>query len=128
VAGERILVVDDNLANVKLARFVLERRGFVVRVATNGPEAMREIEAAPPRLVLMDLQLPGVDGLTLTRQLKAAERTRGIVIVAFTAFAMEGDREKALAAGCDGYLTKPIDTGSFADQVTALLSASERRA
>lgn len=122
--GERILVVDDNPANVKLARFVLERRGFVVGVATNGGEALREIEAAPPVLVLMDVQLPGVDGLTLTRQLKAAPRTRGIVIVAFTAFAMEGDREKALAAGCDGYLSKPIDTSTFADQVAAFLPTS----
>lgn len=122
--GERILVVDDNPANVKLARFVLERRGFVVGVATNGVEALREIEAAPPVLVLMDVQLPGVDGLTLTRQLKAAPRTRGIVIVAFTAFAMEGDREKALAAGCDGYLSKPIDTSTFADQVAAFLPTS----
>jgi CheY-like chemotaxis protein len=119
--GERILVVDDNAANVKLARFVLERRGYLVRVATDADEALKEIEASPPRLVLMDVQLPGVDGLTLTRQLKAAPRTRDLVIVAFTAFAMESDRQKALAAGCDGFLTKPIDTRTFADQVAAFL-------
>jgi CheY-like chemotaxis protein len=102
--------------------FVLEKRGFEVRVATNAEEAMTEIEATLPRLILMDVQLPGTDGLTLTRQLKAAPRTKDIVIVAFTAFAMESDREKATAAGCDGFLAKPIDTRTFADQVSAFLS------
>lgn len=121
MAGERILVVDDNLANLRLARFVLERRGYQVHTAMNADEAKKAIQAAHPRLVLMDLQLPGVDGLTFTRQLKSAPETKGIVIVAFTAFAMEGDEQKALAAGCDGYLTKPIDTRTFADQVAAFI-------
>lgn len=122
MAGARILVVDDNLANVKLARFVLEKRGFEVHAAMNADEALQQIEAHPPRLVLMDIQLPGIDGLTLTRQLKADPKTREIVIVAFTAFAMESDREKAMAAGCNGFLPKPIDTRTFADQVSAFLS------
>lgn len=119
--GARILVVDDNAANVKLARFVLEKRGFEVRVATDAEEAQKEIAANPPRLILMDVQLPGTDGLTLTRQLKADPRTKDIVIVAFTAFAMESDREKAMAAGCDGFFAKPIDTRTFADQVSSFL-------
>lgn len=122
MAGERILVVDDNATNVKLARFVLEKRGFEVHVATSAEEALTELEATLPRLILMDVQLPGTDGLTLTRQLKADPRTKDIVIVAFTAFAMESDREKAMAAGCDGFLAKPIDTRTFADQVAAFLS------
>lgn len=122
MAGERILVVDDNPGNVKLARFVLRLRGFEVRVATDAAAALEEIAAHPPRLVLMDVQMPGVDGLTLTRQLKADPATRGIVIVAFTAYAMQGDPEKAYAAGCDGYLAKPIDTHTFADQVAAFLT------
>ena len=122
MAGERILVVDDNPSNVKLATFVLKTRGFEVRQAINAEEAMAEITSAPPRLILMDVQLPGTDGLTLTRLLKADPQTRGIIVIAFTAYAMQGDREKALDAGCDGYLTKPIDTQTFADQVTAFLA------
>lgn len=116
-----ILVVDDNAANVKLAAFVLEVRGFDVRTACNAEEAMVEITSRPPTLVLMDLQMPGTDGLTLTRLLKADPQTRDILIIAFTAYAMEGDARKALDAGCDGYLSKPIDTRIFADQVEGLL-------
>ncbi len=124
MAGERILVVDDNPSNVKLATFVLKARGFEVRQALNAEEAMAEITSVPPRLILMDVQLPGTDGLTLTRLLKADPQTKEIIIIAFTAYAMQGDREKALEAGCDGYLTKPIDTKTFADQVSAFLAGS----
>jgi CheY-like chemotaxis protein len=122
MAGERILVVDDNPSNVKLASFVLKARGFEVREAGSAEEAMAELVAHPPRIILMDIQLPGTDGLTLTRLLKADPRTSGIIIVAFTAYAMQGDEQKALEAGCDGYLTKPINTQTFADQVTAFLA------
>lgn len=123
MAGERILVVDDNPANVKLAAFVLKARGYEVRVAANAEKAMEEITTHPPKLVLMDLQMPGTDGLTLTRLLKTDPRTRELIIIAFTAYAMEGDSQKALDAGCDGYLTKPIDTRIFADQVSEFLAA-----
>lgn len=121
MAGELILVVDDNESNQKLVSFVLSQRGFVVRQAWNATEALQEIATHPPQLVLMDIQLPGMDGLTLTRQLRARPETRKLVIVALTAYAMAGDQQKALDAGCDGYLPKPIDTRTFADRVAAYL-------
>jgi two-component system, cell cycle response regulator DivK len=124
MAGERILVVDDNAANVKLASFVLKARGYEVRVASNAEEAMEEITGHRPKLILMDVQMPGTDGLTLTRLLKAAPETKDLIIVAFTAYAMEGDAQRAREAGCDGYLSKPIDTRIFAEQVAAFLTAS----
>lgn len=105
-----VLVVEDNELNAKLVRVVLEPEGWEVRVARDAQEAVREIASETPRIVLMDLALPGVDGLELTRRLKADRATRGIPIVAMTAFAMKGDEERARAAGCDGYVTKPMDT------------------
>lgn len=122
MAGERILVVDDNPANVKLVAFVLGAKGFEVRTARNAEEAVVELATHPPRLVLMDIQLPGTDGLTLTRRLRAEPQTRSLLIVAFTAYAMQGDEARALEAGCDGYLTKPIDTLTFADRISAYLA------
>ena len=122
MAGEEILIVDDNAANLRLIAFVLENRGFRVRTASDATGAMAAIGESLPRLILMDVQLPGMDGLTLTRRLKADAATRGIIIVAVTAYAMKGDEDKATAAGCDGYITKPIDTRALGDQVAALLS------
>jgi CheY-like chemotaxis protein len=108
--GERILIVDDNAVNLKLARVLLTGEGYEVRTATDAEEALASIQEAAPHLILMDIQLPGMDGLTLTRQLKADPATGGIVILAMTAYAMKGDDHKAMAAGCDGYVSKPIDT------------------
>ena len=105
-----ILVVDDNPTNLKLVSDVLEAEGYRVVRAADAETAEEIIAAEAPALILMDIALPGMDGLTLTRRLKADERTRSIVIVALTAFAMKGDEEKAREAGCDGYITKPIDT------------------
>lgn len=119
-----LLVVDDNAANLKLMTFVLQSRGHDVRTAADAAEAMRSIAERRPELILMDVQLPGVDGLELTRQLKADPATRDIVVVAVTAYAMRGDEERALEAGCDGYLTKPIDTRGLPAVVAAHL---ERR-
>ncbi len=110
MAGERILVVDDNAQNLKLARVLLVGEGYDVRTAVDAERALDVIDAFAPKLILMDLQLPGMDGLELTRRLKADPKRRSIVIVALTAYAMKGDREKALAAGCDDYIAKPIDT------------------
>jgi CheY-like chemotaxis protein len=110
MAGEGILVVDDNPANGKLVRFLLTKRGYDVRVAMDAVEALSLLETFEPQLILMDLQLPGMDGLELTRRLKTQDRTRDIPIIAVTAYAMKGDEQKARAAGCDGYVTKPIDT------------------
>jgi CheY-like chemotaxis protein len=119
----RILVVDDNPANVRLAAYVLSARGFTVASAGTPDEALASIGTAMPDLVLMDIQLPGMDGLTLTRKLRESADTAKLVIVAFTAYAMRGDEEKALAAGCDGYLSKPIDTRTFADRINGFLEA-----
>jgi len=105
-----VLVVDDNPTNLKLVSDVLEFDGYRVLKASDAEEAQEIIKTSVPALILMDIALPGMDGLTLTRQLKEQPVTRHIVIVALTAFAMKGDDEKARLAGCDGYITKPIDT------------------
>jgi CheY-like chemotaxis protein len=117
----RVLVVEDNLANQLLTRSVLERDGFETEVADSSVEAMRRIDEHRPDLILMDLQLPGVDGLTLTRTLKAMPALAQVPIVAVTAHAMVGVRESALQAGCAGYISKPIDTRTLGDQVRAFL-------
>lgn len=113
MAGERILIVDDNAQNLKLARVVLVGEGYDVRAATDAEEALRVLVTFDPALILMDLQLPGMDGLELTRRLKADPSRKHILVVALTAYAMKGDREKAVDAGCDGYVTKPIDVDAL---------------
>jgi CheY-like chemotaxis protein len=126
VASERILIVDDNVQNLKLARVILANEGYDVWTAADAEEALALLRTSEPHLILMDLQLPGMDGLQLTRQLKADPSTRGIRIIALTAYAMKGDEEKAFAAGCDGYLSKPIDTERLPEIVRShLLSAGE---
>jgi CheY-like chemotaxis protein len=121
LAGEPILIVDDNPANLKLARVVLSREGFEVHTAADAEEALVALRTFRPRLILMDLQLPGMDGFELTRRLKADPATSGIVILALTAYAMKGDEEKARAAGCDGYIAKPIDTRALPGVVAGYL-------
>lgn len=116
-----ILIVDDHPVNLKLVSGVLEFEGYRVLKAADAEEAQTILAEAQPDLILMDLALPGMDGLTLTRQLKADPATQPIRIVALTAFAMKGDKEKALAAGCDGYLAKPIDTRTLPGQVAGWL-------
>ena len=116
-----ILIIEDNPMNMELARDVLEANGYEVRGAASAAEALEALKETVPRLILMDIQLPGLDGLELTRILKQSPRTRGIIVVALTAHAMAGDRERALAAGVDGYITKPIDIRSFPDQVARAL-------
>jgi len=120
----RILVVDDNPTNLKLVSDVLEFEGYDILKAVDAEEAQIILAGTVPDLILMDIALPGMDGLTLTRQLKSDERTRGIRIVALTAFAMKGDDQKAIEAGCDGYITKPIDTRALPTQVAGILQAS----
>ena len=112
-----VLLVEDNDRNLKLARDVLEFAGFTVLVAVTGEDAVARAVAARPDLVLMDLQLPGIDGHEALNRLRRDERTSDIPVVALTAFAMREDRERALAAGFDGYLHKPIDVRRFPDQV-----------
>ncbi len=121
---KRILVVDDNPRNLKLAFDVLEDAGYEVVEAVNAEEAQSMIDRNLCDLILMDIALPGMDGLTLTRKIKANERTKHIRIIALTAFAMKGDDQKALAAGCDGYITKPIDIHQLPVQVAEILGGS----
>ena len=118
----RILIVDDNPINLKLACDVLDMEGFNIERATRAEQVKAVIERIKLDLILMDIELPGTDGLTLTRQLKADPATRSIPIVAVTAFAMKGDDQKAMEAGCEGYITKPIDTRKFGGQVRAFLN------
>ncbi len=108
-APATILVVDDNATNLKLACYVLEGEGHTVLAAKDAQEALDLLEKSAPDLILMDIQMPGMDGLTLTRRLKADPARQHIPIVALTSFAMKGDDVKARDAGCDGYITKPID-------------------
>jgi CheY-like chemotaxis protein len=117
-----ILVVDDNPTNLKLVADVLAFDGYRILKAGDAEEAQEIIKTSPLDLILMDIALPGMDGLTLTRQIKANDRTRDIVVVALTAFAMKGDDEKARAAGCDGYITKPIDTRKLSGYVAECLA------
>jgi two-component system, cell cycle response regulator DivK len=105
-----IRVVNDNDCNLKLVSYLLEFDGYRVVTATTAGQAQAILEHSSPELILMDIRLPGMDGLTLTRKLKSDDRTRHIIIVALTASAMKGDELTALATGCDGYLSKPVDT------------------
>jgi CheY-like chemotaxis protein len=116
-----ILIVDDNPANMKLLSFLLGARGYEVRTAADATEALAALACGKPQLILMDLQLPGVDGLTLTRRLKADAAYRHIAIVAVTASAMRGDEQRAMEAGCDGYITKPIDTRAIPQLIASFV-------
>jgi CheY-like chemotaxis protein len=122
--GEPILIVDDNAQNLKLARVILSIEGFEVRTAADAEEALRVLATFTPRLILMDLQLPGMDGLELTRHLRRDPAWQDTRIVALTAYAMKGDEEKARAAGCDGYITKPIDTERLPQLVAEYLAGT----
>jgi two-component system cell cycle response regulator len=121
LAGKRILVVDDNVVNLKLACEILQGEGYVVDRAGDAAEALALLERIVPDLILMDIALPGMDGLTLTRNLKAQPRFERVPIVALTAFAMKGDDQRAAAVGCEGYISKPIDTRRFPEQVAGFL-------
>lgn len=109
----RVLIVDDNLMNLELVSFLLQADGIEVVSVPDAHSALRDIRAVQPDLILMDIQLPDIDGLTLTRQLKTDPSTRHIAVVALTAYAMKGDEARMLDAGCDGYIAKPIEIGSF---------------
>ena len=116
-----ILIIEDNRQNLELVQFLLEEAGHRVRSAADARGARAELEREVPDLVLMDMQLPGTDGLELVAELRGDRRFRHLPIVALTAHALRGDRERFLAGGCDGYIAKPIDVATFAFQVEALL-------
>jgi CheY-like chemotaxis protein len=118
----RVLVVDDDPISRKLTAKVLGHDGYHVEQTTDAREALDRLKSAPPCLMLVDLHLPAMDGLELTRQAKADPATRHIPIVAVTAHAMKGTEESALAAGCDGFVTKPLDTRRFSQLIARILA------
>ncbi len=117
MSAPRVLIVDDNQATVDLTKFVLDAAAFVVESTSDANNAILQVSAFRPDLILMDIQMPGIDGLELTARLKADPSMRHIAVVAFTAFAMKGDEARMRAAGCDGYIGKPFDVASFAATV-----------
>lgn len=120
-----ILVVEDNPSNVRFIELFLETAGYGVCIAEDATMAQKAIEMTRPALILMDIQLPGMDGLTLTSRLKMEPATRDIPIVALTAYAMKGDKEKALDAGCDSYMSKPINRSGLLEIIDQLLKAAK---
>lgn len=121
-AGVAVLIVDDNPTNLKLLSYVLSSQGYDVQTAGDAISALAALKERRPQVILMDLQLPGMDGLELSRRLKMDPATRDIVILAVTAYAMKGDEQRARAAGCDGYVAKPIDTRTFPALVASYLA------
>lgn len=119
---KRVLIVEDNPIGLELLTELVQAEGYRVISAVSGSEVLAIARAEPPDLILMDMQLPGVDGLTLTRALKAAPETTEIPIIGISAHALRDDMERALQAGCVAYLPKPIDTRRFRDLVTQLLA------
>ena len=122
MAAEPILVVDDTPVNLKLIRIVLANEGYQVLTAASAEEGLEILKQYRPSLILADIQLPGMDGLAFTRQVKENQATRDIAVVALTAFAMKADEQRALDAGCDGYITKPIDTRTLGELVRNYLN------
>ena len=119
-----VLLVEDNEVNRDLVRFVLEKGGFRVFTAENGREAIDQARLHRPDLILMDIQMPVMDGYEATVQLKADAQLRAIPVVALTAYAMPHEREQAMAAGCAGHIEKPIDTRTFNAQVSAFIGSA----
>src|SRR5579872_6471451 len=127
---ETVLIVDDNRDNRDLTQILLESEGFEVQLAEDAPNALRILASICPKMILMDVQLPGMDGLELTRRLRQDPSLQGVIIVALSAYAMAADKENARAAGCDGYITKPIDTRTFGGTIRGFVEAcsfKERR-
>jgi CheY-like chemotaxis protein len=120
---ENILIIDDNPINLKLMSVLLMGEGYAVRSAVDSTKALQALAASLPDLILTDVQLPDIDGLELTRRIKADPATASIPVVAITAYAMSGDEEKALQAGCDAYVSKPIDTRSLPLLIRSILDA-----
>jgi len=117
----RLLIVEDNEMNRDMLSRRLAKRGYDVAIAVDGEQGLAMARSAPPALILMDMSLPGLDGWEATRQLKALPETRAVPVIALTAHAMAGDREKAIAAGCDDFDTKPVDLPRLLAKIEALL-------
>jgi two-component system cell cycle response regulator DivK len=121
MTSPRILVVEDNPKNMKLVRDVLEFSGYEVIEATSGEDGVRLAQTEHPNLILMDLQLPGIDGAEALRRIRGGQEGQDVPVVAVTAFAMDEDRRRAFASGFDGYLEKPINVSRFPHQVRDFL-------
>ncbi|KAF0208324.1 MAG: response regulator [Actinomycetota bacterium] len=121
----KILLVEDNPQNRYLVTFLLEKSGYVVVVAEDGEEAVAAVAEHVPDIILMDVQLPKLDGYEATRRIKADERFAGIPLIALTAHSMKGDRGKAMAAGCDDYITKPVDADQLISRIEELLGTRD---
>ena len=122
----RVLVVEDQPLNMELAVAILENNGYEVWTASDAKECLSVLQKGRPDIILMDIQMPGTDGLELTRMLRADPATQDLLIVAMTAHAMEEDGERVRAAGCDGYLIKPIQTRLLAQQIAGFLAQKAR--
>ena len=116
-----ILIIEDNEQNLYLTRFILEQRGYKTQEARDGPAGIALAEASPPALILLDIQLPEMDGYTVARNLRNIPSLHTIPIVAVTSYAMVGDREQVLASGCDGYIEKPINPDTFINEIETYL-------
>ncbi len=124
--GIPVLIVDDNALNSKLTQLLLVNKGYDVRIAGDANQALEILTSFAPRLILMDLQLPGIDGFELTRILKRDPAMEGVIILALTAYAMKGDERRALEAGCDGYIAKPIDTRTLPQLLATYVRRSRK--
>src|SRR5438093_2638873 len=122
----RILIIEDNPANLELMTYLLKSFGHVPLTAQDGEEGLATARREKPELIVCDIQLPGLDGLGVARAIKAEAALRAVPLVAVTAFAMVGDREKVLASGFDGYISKPIDPETFVSHVAAFLRPDQR--
>jgi two-component system cell cycle response regulator DivK len=116
-----VLLVEDDFMNMRLVQHVLETEGYNVVGATSGWEALNQIKNSLPDLILMDVQLPDIDGMTLVRIIRAGEAAQKTVILALTAYAMKGDKEKIMKTGCNGYIAKPINVEQFISTVRRYL-------
>ncbi|MHB0968951.1 MAG: response regulator [Thermoanaerobaculia bacterium] len=119
--NKRILLIEDNEQNRYLVTFLMEARGWEVVHAVDGPAGLALAAEANPALILLDIQLPGMDGYSVARALRADPKLDAVPVIAVTSYAMTGDRERCIEAGCDGYLEKPIDPQSFAVQVESFM-------
>lgn len=122
--NKRILLIEDNEQNRYLVTFLLQARGWEVVHAADGPAGLALAGEIAPALILLDIQLPGMDGYAVARALRANPTLAAIPVVAVTSYAMSGDRERCMEAGCTGYLEKPIDPQTFVAEVEAMLEAS----
>ena len=126
MAGPRVLVVDDNPINLELMTILLESEGFEVEPVEDAETTLQRIRRNPPDLLVVDVQLPGMSGLDLLREVRSDPRTQDLCAVVVTSYAMSSDEEMAYEAGCDGYIRKPIDTRTFGRQVSGFLAAQGR--